>query len=136
MDRAGHHAPPPPELLPELVLTVQAGSEIEGGWLVFDQTDQGPTERALITDGQGRIRWHRAMEAQARGVSVVWAPPHVVAAGGHTLPPSTFGLHAEEVFRGPDLNANLDDHHEARWVDVDGTPRVLALTSTDAAPGR
>ncbi len=121
--------PPLPEGLPELSVTVGTGSDLEGSWLVFNQWDQDPGQRALVVDGQGRIRWHRALDADTAGTNVMWAMGSFVAAGGKTLPPTQIDPDGNELFRGPDLELPREYHHEARMVDVQGVPGILVLTS-------
>jgi len=122
--------PPLPAGLPDLVLST-GGGEVASGWVVFDHWDQGSTRRALVVDGQGRIRWHRATDATAGASVIGWNGEHIFGAGGFTMPPTLYDLDGNVIFRGEDLPEPDYYHHEARWVDVDGTPGILTLVARE-----
>ena len=126
--------PPLPQGLPDLVVSQTGHAELQDGWLVFNQWGDGDIHRALIVDGDGQIRWHRALDAARGGVTVTWDGTYLVA-GGRDLPPSQFDLDGTQLYRGTELDGEfVYYHHESRRVVLEGVPAILALTSTELPP--
>jgi hypothetical protein len=127
--------PPDPEL-PELVLELDRGDG-HGGYLVFNHWQGGqPTDRIVVVDAHGRVRWSWTLPEEALpDVDVSWVPSEqaFLVGGGSGFAPRLVTLEGEVPWRsdGPERKGWYH-HHSERLPDG----RVLSLlTARSRYPG-
>ncbi len=106
-----------PEELPEFVISGDAGrAALDEGYVLMSHWWQGRsrTQRLVVADGQGRVRWYLTLPEAKAGVTGEWLGDALVVGGGETEPPSLRSLSGVISFEGP--AAQVPDagwHHEA-----------------------
>ncbi len=106
---------PLPAGLPELVLGATGDGDLARGYVVTHHWDRATgLHHALVLDGDGRIRWYRALEDPTEGdVAVTLVGDHLLAGGGRGLAPAWFTLDGVRGFQVSPPPDGEVDHHEA-----------------------
>jgi hypothetical protein len=106
-----------PEDLPEFVVSGDAASaSLDDGYVLMSHwfIDRQRTQRLVVADGQGRVRWFMTFLDARAGLTGEWLGDLLVSGGGDSEPPALRDLSGQVLFEGPAAEKeNRGWHHEA-----------------------
>ena len=112
-----------PAHMPEMVASGDAArSVLATGFLLFNHWRLGPDRpkihRAIVVDGQGRIRWYSPpLESRTGGVVATWTGEHLLVGGGNGQRPTLLDRSGAPQFSVGQPEDADTYHHDAVWTE-------------------